>query len=194
MEPRFDPELLSGEDEPVRRYFAHAIRPGAPLTDRVRLEMTGRIKVGAWLPFTAEQTLSGRSFVWRARVGRGRMAPLRVVDRYAGAAGRTEGTLLGRIRLFGSDDVNTTRSAAGRTALEAAVFNPAGVLADSGVAWRAEAEDHLVAVFDLPPERPEVHLEIDAAGRLRTAYARRWGNAGRYAPFFRAELLSAEPG
>jgi len=27
----FDPAMLAGLDEPVRRYFAHAIRVGAPL-------------------------------------------------------------------------------------------------------------------------------------------------------------------
>jgi hypothetical protein len=167
-------DLLAGHDEPVRRYFAHAIGEGAPLTGAVRLTMKGRIRVGAWLPFSAEQDLAPASFAWRARVG-----PLRVVDSYADGAGRTDGRLFGRLRLFGSADANTARSAAGRAALEAAVLFPPAALPQHGVTWRADGDDRIAGVFDLPPERPEVVLEIDAAGRLRTACARRWGNAGR---------------
>jgi hypothetical protein len=34
-----------------------------------------------------------------------------------------------------------------------------------------------VARFDLPPERPEVELRIDARGAVRSAVAARWGPA-----------------
>jgi hypothetical protein len=89
--PGFTSDMLAGVDEPVRRFFSHAIGDGAALPNGVRMAMSGRIKVGLWLPFTAEQTLDGRSFVWRARVGRGPLMPLHVTDRYADAAGSTEG-------------------------------------------------------------------------------------------------------
>jgi hypothetical protein len=64
---RFQRSLISDLDEPVQRFFTHAIRDGAALGDGVRLTMTGRIKVGTWLPFTAEQTVDGHSFAWRGR-------------------------------------------------------------------------------------------------------------------------------
>ena len=82
----FTTDMLAGLDEPVRRYFTHAIRDGSPLPNGVRMAMSGRIKVGFWLPFTAEQTVDGRSFTWRARVGRGWLTPLRVNDRYGDSA------------------------------------------------------------------------------------------------------------
>ena len=72
---RFSADMLAGLDEPVRRYFSHAISDGAALPSGVRMAMSGRIKVGIWLPFTAEQTVNGRSFTWRARVGRGPLGP-----------------------------------------------------------------------------------------------------------------------
>ena len=100
----FTSASLVGLDEPVRRYFSHAISDGAALPSGVRMAMSGRIKVGLWLPFTAEQTVDGRSFTWRARVGRGALTPLRVIDRYADAAGSTEGRLLGRVTLFHAED------------------------------------------------------------------------------------------
>ena len=125
---RFSSDMLAGLDEPVRRYFSHAISDGAALPNGVRMAMSGRIKVGLWLPFTAEQTVDGRSFTWRARVGRGPLTPLRVTDRYADAAGSTEGRLLGRVTLFDAHDANTARSAATRAAIESVVFAPPSVL------------------------------------------------------------------
>jgi hypothetical protein len=184
---RFSANMLEGLDEAVRRYFTHAIRDGAPLPDGVHMAMRGRIKVGLWLPFTAEQTVDGRSFAWRARVGRGLLTPLRVTDQYADAAGSTEGRLLGRVTLFHSHDANTARSAATRAAIESVVFAPPSVLPGRGVTWRAETESLIVAGFDLPPERPEVRLRIDDHGAIRTVSAQRWGNAGKktfqYIPF-----------
>jgi hypothetical protein len=163
----------------VRRFFTHAIADGAALGGEARLTMAGRIKVGAWLPFSAEQTVDGRSFAWTARVGWGPLTPLRVVDRYADGAGSTDGRLLGRVRLFHAGDADTARSAAGRAALESVVFAPAAVLPEHGVAWRADDENTIVGRFDLPPEHPEVHARIDERGALRAVSALRWGNPGR---------------
>jgi hypothetical protein len=175
---RFGPAALAGLDEPVRRYFLHAIDDGAELGTGIRWTMTGRIRVGPWLPFRAEQDLDGRSLEWRARVGWGRFAPLSVVDSYSfeDGAGSTSGKLLGRT-LFHAGDADTARSAAGRSALENALVPPY-VLPDRGVAWRAESDEEIVATFDLPPEQPEVHVRIDAAGAVRSVSAQRWGNAG----------------
>jgi hypothetical protein len=164
----------------VRRYLAHAIGEGAPLTAGVTLEMSGRVKVGAWLPFTAREECDGRSFRWRARVGWGPLAPLRVVDRYASGAGATEGRLFGRTRPFHAAGEDTTRPAAGRAALEA-IWAPAALLPHTRVAWRAESDTHIVAAWDVPPERSEVHLRIDGDGAVRSASVLRWGNAGQKA-------------
>ena len=184
---RFSSDTLADLDEPVRRYFSHAIGDGAALSNGVRMAMSGRIKVGLWLPFTAEQTVDGRSFAWRARVGRGPLTPLRFTDRYADAAGSTEGRLLGRVTLFDAHDANTARSAAMRAAIESVVFAPTSVLPDRGVAWRAETESIIVARFELPPEHPEVRVRIDEHGAIRTVSGMRWGNAGQktfqYIPF-----------
>src|SRR4051794_32012627 len=58
------PEILEALEEPVRRYFAHAVAAGGPLTPRVRLDLTGRIRVGAWLRFASVWEGDGRSFWW----------------------------------------------------------------------------------------------------------------------------------
>jgi uncharacterized protein DUF6544 len=54
--PRFTSDRLARLDQPVRGFFSHAIGDGAALPNGVRMTMSGRIKVGLWLPFTAEQT------------------------------------------------------------------------------------------------------------------------------------------
>jgi Family of unknown function (DUF6920) len=163
--------------EPVERYLAHAMPAGPPPGPGVRLRMAGRIKLGVWLPFTAEQASDGCSFTWRARVG-----PLRVTDRFADGAGAMHGSLLGRRTLFHAGGEDVTRSSAGRAALET-IWCPAALLPERGVTWRAEAGDHVVATFDVPPERPEVHLRIGPNGAPLATWAERWGNVGR--PSFR---------
>ena len=51
---RFDPSMVDDLPAPVRRYFLHTIQPGTPLVRAVRLEMDGRMRLGAdqdWMPF-----------------------------------------------------------------------------------------------------------------------------------------------
>jgi hypothetical protein len=165
--------------EPVQRYFRHAIRDGAVLPRRTRLTMHGQIKAGAWLPFSAEQESDISSFAWNARVGVGPLTVLRVVDRYADGSGSMEGRLFGRLRVFHADDQHTTRSAAGRAALEAATFAPHALLADPRVEWSAPSDELIVASWDIGPERPEVQIRIDQDGAIRSTSAMRWGKAGQ---------------
>jgi hypothetical protein len=163
-------------DEPVRRYLTYALRGSAERATGVRLSMKGRIKAGAWLPFSASQTCDGRSFEWRARVGLGPVTVLTVLDRFADGEGATEGRLFGRRRVFGAEGEDTTRSAAGRAALES-VFAPMSLLPERGVTWRAESDDLVVAAFDVPPERLEVRLRIARDGQLVSVSAPRWRGA-----------------
>jgi hypothetical protein len=164
--------------EPVDRYFRHAIGDGADGGRGVRLTMTGRIRVGLWFPFTAIETCDGASFAWRASVGRGLLV---VTDRFGDGAGSTTGRLFGRARLFHAADGDTTRSAAGRAALEA-IWSPASLLPERGVAWRAESDEVIVASWDVPPERPEVRLHIDRDGSVLSAWADRWRGGAGYVP------------
>jgi hypothetical protein len=148
--------------------------------------MSGRIKVGIWLPFTATQRCDGTSFIWRASVGLGPLRLLAVTDRYENGEGSMSGKLLGRWALFAQTDANVLRSAAGRTALEA-LFAPRALLPGRGYAWRAESDEHIVASTEIPPEQVEVHLHIARDGRLLCAVEQRWGEVSKgsfaYLPF-----------
>ena len=184
---RFDPALLAGLDEPVRRYFRHAVPDGAPLPAGFRVTMRGRIKLGAWLPFTAGQDSFADAFSWRARVGAGPLTVFRVADSFAGGVGRVDARLFGRVPLIRSQDENTARSAATRAALEAAAFAAPLLLTHPGVEWHARGADVIVARWVVGPELPCVEIRIDESGAVRSVSAPRWGRQGtarfQYIPF-----------
>jgi hypothetical protein len=136
--------------------------------------MRGRIKVGRWLPFKADWEGDGRSFVWRARAAWGLV---RTIDRYdRNATGSLNVRLLGLIPVTKADDRDTVRSGAGRAAVEAANWTPMSLLPDQGVSWQAVSDEEIVAAWEVPPERPEVHLRIDHDGALRQSWVNRWDN------------------
>src|SRR5947209_14197769 len=159
-------------DEPVRRYFAHAIAgPGDP-GRQVRLQLEGRIKVGAWLRFDSVWEGDAHSFSWRARAGPGPLRLLHVHDQFADGRGSMR-VAVGGHALVDAHDEDTARSGAGRAALEA-IWTPGALLPERGVRWRAESDDEIVATWDVPPEQPEARLGIGADGDVRFARALRW--------------------
>ena len=183
---RFAPALVAGLDEPIRRYLTHAVAPGAVLTERVRVTMHGRIKVGRWMEFDAEQHFHGHEFEWRARAGWRRFKPMHVIDNYADGAGGTEGRLFGLMPFLHAVDANTARAAAARGAAES-VWVPASLMPQREVSWHTRDENTIIASFEVPPERPELRLGIDERGALRSVSLDRWGNVGQrefsYIPF-----------
>jgi len=186
---RFDPTAVDGLDEPVRRYFAHALAAGAPLSRGVRLDLSGHVRVGAWLRFTSTWEGDGRSFSWEADAGPGPLRFLHVHDRFADGAGfmdvraRPPLRALPAVRLLHAENADTARSGAGRAALEA-LWTPGSLLPARGVSWHAESDELIVAAWDVPPERPELHVVIDGGGAVRSWRAERWRDRRHgYLPF-----------
>jgi hypothetical protein len=105
---RFAATAVGDLAEPVRRYLTHALCDGGRLEEHLEVSMHGRIKVGAWLAFSARQEFRGHEFAWQARAGFGPFKPLHVVDRYSDARGSTERRLFGRLPFMHADDENTT--------------------------------------------------------------------------------------
>lgn len=185
----FEPGSLDGLDEPVQRYLRHALAPGTRVSRGARLEMRGRIKVGAWLRFRSVWEGDGRSFSWRARAGLGPLPLLEVHDHFAGGRGFMDIRLhppLRRLpapRLVHAEDEDVARSGAGRAALEA-LWVPTALLPDRGVRWRAESSELIVASWPVPPEQPELRIRVGPEGEVRTYSALRWrGSKDGYVPF-----------
>ena len=186
---RFDAAVLAGLDEPVRRYFMHALAERALLYRRARVRLCGAIKVGAWLRFDSVWEGDARSFSWRATCGPGPLRPLRVHDRFADGVGFMDIRLrpplrrLPALRLLHVETGDAARSGAGRAALEA-LWVPGALLPDRGVEWRAEADDLIVATWDVPPEQPELHISIGPDGAVTSYRALRWRDRkSGYVPF-----------
>lgn len=186
---RFDPASLEGLEEPVRRYLVHALSPGTPLERGIRLDIRGQVKVGAWLSFLSVWDGDGRSFSWRARAGLGPLRLLRVHDQFAEGRGFMDIRLaaptsrLPALNLLHVENEDASRSGAGRAALEA-LWVPMALLPDRRVRWRAESDELIVASFDVPPERPELRIEVGPDGGVRSYSALRWRSSkDGYLPF-----------
>jgi hypothetical protein len=186
---RFDAAVLARLDEPVRRYFTHALTDDAPLARSARLRLGGTIKVGVWLRFDSVWEGDGRSFSWRAICGPGPLRPLRVHDQFAAGVGLMDIRLrpplrrLPALKLLHVENEDAARSGAGRAALEA-LWVPGVLLPGRGVEWHAEADNLIVATWDVPPERPELHISIGPDGAVTCYRAQRWRDRkSGYVPF-----------
>jgi hypothetical protein len=183
------PRWLAGLEEPVRRYFTHALTDGAPLARRARLRLGGSIKVGLWLRFDSVWEGDTRCFSWRATCGPGPLRPLRVHDQFADGVGFMDIRLrpplrrLPGLKLLHVENDDAARSGAGRAALEA-LWVPGALLPDRGIAWRAHSDDLIVASWDVPPEQPELHISIGPDGAVTSYRAQRWRDTkSGYVPF-----------
>ena len=171
----FDPAALATLPQAARAYLSHAIARGAPLATAVRLRMHGRIRIGRWHAFTAEQVIVGaRATVWCASV-RVFGLPLRGYDRLVDGEGAMRWRLLGIVPLIRASGPDITRSAAGRVAGES-IWLPTA-LAGGNVAWHDGSGGVACARLDVAGHATELALALDN-GRLRTVSFARWGNPG----------------
>src|SRR3569623_1744914 len=145
----------------ARRYLTHAIVPGTPLANAVRLRMHGEIKQRGWSPFAAEQVIRwARGMIWRATVS------------VHGVAMR--GRLGGLVAIFTAEGADITRSAAGRAHVES-IWVPSVLCADD-VRWSERDAVHPHARFRAHGEAADVDYMIDEGGRLLSSSISRWGN------------------
>jgi hypothetical protein len=162
---------LAGLPEPVQRYLRTAIVPGTALAQTARLRMRGHIKVGRWMPFHAEQTLSPhRGFTWHARVA----GVIAGSDRYVDGVGAMRWSLLG-LPLLRAAGADVTRSAAGRLAGET-IWLPTALLPRTGTRWTAQGPDQITVTHHLGATTTEVTYRLDAAGHITALAFDRWGD------------------
>lgn len=189
----FDPAILAGLPEPARRYLAAAVAAGARPARSVRLEMTGRFRLGAaWRPLAATERLAAGGLAWRATVTAGAL-PISVYDTLGpdGAAMRAWG--LGLVPVARADGPEVTRSAAGRLAAEL-IWLPSALLpgAGAGATWEAVDADTARFRITLAGTPVAVDMRVNAAGLPVGIAMRRWGDPegrGRFGEVpFGAEL------
>ena len=179
----FDLSMVAGMPEPARRYLTHTIAAGTPLSQSVEVAMEGKIKLGAWRPFTASQVVSpARGYIWAAHT---RLFGVPVIgyDRLSRGTAEMRWRLLDLLPVVTADGSDVARSAAGRLASEI-VLIPTGF---TGATWTAAGPDTAVASWGAGEDEQLVELHLGPTGQLLDLLIQRWGNPdgkpfGRY-PF-----------
>ena len=183
----FRADLVAELPDPARRYFLHAIRPGAKLARAVTLEMGGSLRLqpnGTWLPMEAREMLSVPSgFIWQATV---RQGPLWFsgIDSYAHGSGQTRFWLCGLIPIVRAGGLDVSHSARGRLAGEA-IWNPAALLPQCRASWEHVDQQTARATLVIDDEPVSLSLTVQSDGRLRSVHLERWGDqteGGHYGP------------
>jgi hypothetical protein len=172
----FEESKLVTVPEPARGYLQHAIALGTPLASAVRLKMDGEIKIGRWLPFSAEQVIHAkRGFVWNATVRLAGVPVFRGFDRLVDGDGEMRWKLLGIIPVVTGAGPDITRSARGRVDAES-IWLPS-VLVRRNVSWSVPDSRHVAVTLDGNTDAT-LEFGIDPAGRVESVKMRRWGNPG----------------
>lgn len=163
---------LRGLPDPVNSYFRHAVAPGTPLALTARIRMRGRIKVGRWVPFRAEEVLNPhRGLVWRTRAA----GVISGSDRFVDGAGAMDWRLFGVVRVMRAAGPDTSRSSAERAAAEG-VWVPTSLLPRFGVEWSTVGDDQLRARSSIADYPVQIDLGITPQGKLRSVALQRWGD------------------
>lgn len=174
----FTEEMVADLPAPVQRYFLHAIAPRTPLATSVKLTMQGQFRLGRdkpWLPMQAQEILSAKGFVWRAKIGRG-LSQFQGADYYCDRSGKMQFALLGLVPIVNVQNANITRSAIGRLAAEL-MWLPAALLPQRGVQWKAIDDSTIQAQLRVDDEPVTLTFITDAEGKLLAGYALRWGES-----------------
>lgn len=174
----FTEEMVSALPAVARRYFLHAIQPGAPLASRLHWRYTGRMKPGKdlpWMALGAEQLLAKDwGFVWKARAWKGPLI-LTATDHYLAGGGRMRIALFGLVPVVNAAGPDLSKSALGRFVAESPALPPA-LLPGPHVQIDGIDESHFRATVRLHGETTPLTLRVDQAGQLEEIVLPRWGN------------------
>jgi hypothetical protein len=174
----FTEEMVSGLPDVARRYFLHAIRPGALLASRLHWQYSGSLKPGKdlpWMSLGAEQLLAkDRGFVWKAKAWKGPLM-LTATDHYLDGEGRMRIALCGLVPIVNATGPDLSKSALARFVAESPVLPPA-LLPGPHVQIDGIDESHFRATVSLHGETTPITLRVGQEGQLEETVLQRWGN------------------
>ncbi|NJO57607.1 MAG: hypothetical protein HC836_04235 [Richelia sp. RM2_1_2] len=176
--PTFTTKMVAELPQPVQCYFLHAIQPGTPLANSVKLKMNGSFRLSPdkpWLPMQAEQIISAlKGFVWNAKIGSGLMKFIGS-DYCFNNFGRMRFSIWGIIPVVNAQNQDITRSAIGRFVGES-FWLPSALLPQNGVIWQAIDANTIEANMKVDGESVILTFVIDSNGKLLTMSLPRWGD------------------
>lgn len=192
---RFSKAMIADQPEPVQRYFLHAFNAernseetargtplpsefrSVPIATSVHLTMRGTIRLAPnqdWMPLQAEELLSTKGFIWKARAGKG-MMQMHGADYYTNREGRMRFALWGLVPVVNARNPDVMRSAIGRWIGEF-FWLPFALLPSRGVSWRTIDNNTIQASLKADDEAITLTFVIDDQGRLLKSSFLRWGN------------------
>ena len=175
----FDPSMVAGLPDPVRRWFEFAILPGAPLLSVATINMGGEFSLGTkdlpkYQAMKARQILaSPHGFVWQLNLP-------------GGISGSDSG-LWTRFRILGwipvarmGGDGDHRRAAFGRMVAEAIFWTPAAMLpmlSAGNISWEAVSDSVARVTVSHEGLSQSVELTIGPDGQPSAVSFMRWSNA-----------------
>jgi hypothetical protein len=173
--PGFEQAMIATLPAPARRWLAHAIVPGTPLWQVVRLTMRGQIRLGQWRPFTATQVLAPPGgYIWAA-TARFAGLPVTGYDRLSSGTGEMRWRMLRLIPVMTAAGPDITRSAYGRLAGEIALIPTVFQHAT----WaESEQPGTAAATWRFGEDTETAELRVGDDGQLLQVMVNRWGNPG----------------
>jgi hypothetical protein len=203
---RFDPALLEGLPEPVRRYLNLVLQPGQPLIAAVRLEQEGSFEARGdgrgWRAFRSRQRVIAQrpGFLWDARVQMFPGVAVHVHDAYLGGEGLLHPALQGLLSLMELRGPGTIAEGELLRFLAESPWYPTVLLPSQGVCWepldgrsaRATLRDGETAVsldFHFGPDGRVDSIRAEARPRLvgrenfPTPWEGRWWDYAQHGDF-----------
>ena len=160
----------NGADEILQRVRRFAMPEGDVEPRDFRFAQTGEMRLAPdqpWLPFTAEQWMSGGSldFRWTAWSRLARVAPVRVVDALERGSGRLTVSAFGVLPIVRERGAALDRGEVQR-ALAELPWRPFLFGCARQMSWEAPKGRTLRATYEDGQMRVSVDLEIDGEGRV----------------------------
>ncbi|WMT09577.1 hypothetical protein NP511_08060 [Natrinema thermotolerans] len=143
FEAAFTDDDVEGVPGPVREYLTNVLPQGQPYVDQVRLEQTGKLRLGdassPWKPFTATQhaTVDPPGFYWDASIRLAPLLSLRVRDLFCDREGTASVSLFGVIPLDSATSSPELEEAELMRYLAEAVWYPTALLPAAGIEWES---------------------------------------------------------
>ncbi|MFA9503314.1 DUF6544 family protein [Natrinema sp. H-ect1] len=143
FEAAFTDDDVEGVPGPVREYLTNVLPQGQPYVDLVRLEQTGKLRLGdassPWKPFTATQhvTVDPPGFYWDASIRLAPLLSLRVRDLFCDREGTASVSLFGVIPLDSATSSPELEEAELMRYLAEAVWYPTALLPAAGIEWES---------------------------------------------------------
>ncbi len=166
---------------PVRRYFQHVLPVDRQLPAVTCLRQLGSLRTSCtssrWLEFDAEQVIAARSqgFQWLARIGIGAGLSLDVRDRLLDGEASSELRLCSLIRLGADRGNRQINEAALQRFLAEAVWSPAALLPEAGVAWTAIDDASALASLACGETRVSMEFRFNAHDEVASVFTpARW--------------------